>query len=295
MTTAAAWINETEQHLGIAGGKLDKLAAAMSDTTTGSLTVTYGNQGIEEGSVITVDLEVMYVWAFNPTTKVATVERGFAGSTAATHLVSSLVFVNPVFTKFAIFTALNQELESAASAGLFKMSTVELTFLSSAAMYDLTSVTNIEGIYRVDARYTELTDDWARIHRWTIARDQDTDDFPSGLALAVFDGGQPGQPVRVQYKSRFTALTSLASTKASTNLPSSAFDIPPLGAAARLVETREVPRNDIVSQGDSRRADEVPPGAVRSAAAGLWARRNTRLAEERTALLRRYPKLQPVV
>lgn len=291
MTTAADWIAEAEQHLSVADKGMNKLAAAITDTTTDSITLSYNLGAIKDGQIIAIDLEVMRVWEVDDTNKTATVQRGYGGSTAATHLVGSLVYVNPTHTKFAILRALNQDILALSSAGLFSMSTVELTYNAVAAGYDLTSVTNLEGIYRIDAKYTGMTRDWQRIRDFRLARSQNTVDFPSGYALSWDHGGQPGQTVRVVYKSRFTTLSALTTDVSTTGLPTSAYDIPPLGAAARLVSPREVDRNDTTSQGNSRRADEVPAGAVRSAGAGLWAIRQNRINEERAELARLWPVL----
>lgn len=289
-TTAADWVTEAEQHLNSGSRESrNKLAVALTDTTGTTVSFTYGLGTIQEGSVIAVDLEVMHVWSVDPTGNTAVVERGQYGSTAATHLIGATVFVNPKWPKFAIFRALNQELQSLASAGLFKMTAVERTYSPVVSGYDLTGVTNLEGIYAVEAKIVGLTGDWVRIPHYDLRRDQNTTDFPSGFSLTLREGGMPGQAVRVLYKSRFTALSALTTDVSTTNLPSSAYDLPPLGAAARLVTPREVGRNDTSTQGDTRRAEEVPAGAVARSGAYLWQLRRDRLAEELTELRRLYP------
>lgn len=290
MTTAADWVAEAEQHLNSGSRESrNKLASALSDTTGTTVSFAFALNNIQEGSTIAVDLEVMHVWSVDPTGNTAVVERGQYGSTAATHLVDAIVFVNPKWPRFAIFRALNQELQALASAGLFKMNTVELTYSSAVAGYDLTAVTNLEGIYAVEAKYTGLTGDWVRIQHYDLGRNQNTTDFPSGFSLTLREGGMPGQAVRVLYKSRFTALSSLTTDVSVTNLPASAYDLPALGAAARLVTPREVGRNDTSTQGDTRRAEEVPAGAVARSAAYLWQLRRDRLSDELTELRRLYP------
>lgn len=290
MTTAADWVSRVEQHLNSGSREpRNKLAAALTDTTGATVSFAYGLGSIQEGAVIAVDLEVMHVWSVDANAGTATVERGQYGSTAATHALGAIVNVNPKWSKFSILNALNDELSSLASAGLFKMNTVEVTYSSAAAGYDLTGVTNLESIYAVEAKYLGLAGDWVPIRRYQLGRDQDTTDFPSGFSLTLLEGGQPGQPVRVLYKSRFTALTDLTTNVTVTNLPASAYDIPPWGAAARLATPFEVGRNDITTQGNTRRAEEVPPGAVARSAAYLWQTRRDRLSEEMTELRRRYP------
>lgn len=62
------------------------LAAAISSTTVTSATVT-ATTNLEVGQTWKIDDEQMYVSAINTSTKVATIERGVNGTTAATHTI----------------------------------------------------------------------------------------------------------------------------------------------------------------------------------------------------------------
>ena len=66
-------------------------------------------------------------------------------------------------------------------------------------------------------------------------------------------------------------------------------DIPPLGAALRLQGVREGQRNFNETQGDSRRAEEIPVGAQLSSTRGLKDFFDSRIQTE----LRRLNKLYP--
>jgi hypothetical protein len=217
------------------------------------------------------------------------VDRGRA------HADDTLVYVNPRWSNFTILRAINEELASYSSPahGLFRMRTVpDITFNAARFAYDLTSVTDVIDIY--DVRYEALgsTREWPRVRNWMLARNQDTTDFPSGFALTLVDSPDPGRTMRIQYKAPFGTLTTLADdVQTQTGLPATANDIPPLGAAARLVAAREVKRAFTESQPEPRSAEAVPPGANRNAAAGLLALRNQRLMEESDRLRAAYPNL----
>lgn len=289
-TSAADWVSETGQYL-YSGSpvKINKLSGAISSSAT-TLTYLYGSNGIGEGSIVAIDTEVLYVWETNPLSKTVTVERGYAGSTPAAHSDGVVMELNPNFTKFAILRALNQEIASLNDEHLFAIDTVELTFNPVVFAYDLTGVTGLDSIYAVEYRSTGLTNDWRRVRHWSLLRDANLADFPSGLALSV-SSGESGQPLRVLYEPTFRGLADLAGSVDATLIPASAWDIPVLGAAARLVAGREVGRNDTSTQGDTRRSTEVPPGAIANSSKYLLGLRNARVAEVCSAVRRRYPVL----
>jgi hypothetical protein len=140
MTTAADWIEETKQHL-LSGDRenLNRLGVAISSTSATTFTYEFSQGGIVEGAVVEVDLEQMYVWSVNTGTKVATVQRGYNGTTAATHLIGALVRVNPRFTNFGILRALNQELVdlSSPAVGMYRVTAEEVSVSPGTVGYNL--------------------------------------------------------------------------------------------------------------------------------------------------------------
>jgi 3-hydroxyisobutyrate dehydrogenase-like beta-hydroxyacid dehydrogenase len=71
-------------------------------------------------------------------------------------------------------------------------------------------------------------------------------------------------------------------------LVSTAEDLPPLGAAMRLLAGLEAQRNLIDTQGDTRRAGEVPAGSITQALRNLAAIRQQRLTAEAQRFQQRY-------
>ena len=88
-----------------------RLDGAMTDTTGTTLTYESGLFSSEEenllgnGALVEVDQELMLVTAANTSTRTLTVSRGYAGTTAATHLDSTNVFINPTFPRKSVFDA----------------------------------------------------------------------------------------------------------------------------------------------------------------------------------------------
>ena len=86
-----------------------------------------------------------------------------------------------------------------------------------------------------------------------------------------------------------TALAATSTALSTVGLHSSAYDLPSVGAALRLMSTRPVRREFIDEQGSSRRAGEVPAGAISAAMRDLRALRETRINAEAARLDQHYP------
>lgn len=292
MALVADLVNATRQHLqSTSRDELNKLNGAIATAGATTLTVEFAAGGIQRGALLDIDLELFHVWSV--AALVATVDRGFLGSTATTHADDSLVRVNPRFSNFHIFSALNEELAALSSPenGLFRVRTVDLTYNASRHGYDLTGVTDLIDILEVRWK-GYLSGDWPLLTSYTVARDMATSEFASGYGLLLYDGAGPGRTLRVRYKAPYIAMAALSENVENiTFLHAQAHDILPLGAAARLLAAREARRAMIDAQPESRQAEEVPPGANRQAAGGLLALRDMRIREEAARLYARYPAI----
>jgi hypothetical protein len=293
-TLASDLVEATRSHLDSGSRpEMNRLTTALN-TSTASVVCDFALGSIVAGAFIAIDLELMYVWSSTGST--ATVQRAMGGTVAATHTSGAIIYVNPRWSAFTILRAINAELASYSSPrwGLFQMKTVDLTFSPATYGYDLTSVTDLIDVYELRWKGYS-TGDWPLIRRWSLTRNMATTEFASGLALLLDEGAGPGKVIRVRYKAPFAELTALSTDVQTTaGFPATANDIPPLGAAARLVAPREVKRAATDSQPESRTAAEVPPGANRSAAGTLLQIRDARLHEEAARLNQRYPTLAKV-
>ena len=291
MTTGAQMVAETRRHIdGPRSSNRNLLQTTLTADAT-SVVLTYGVESITEGATIGIGWEVMHVWAVTPATNTLTVTRGQDGSTAAAHTSGALVRVNPRVTDFAVAWALNQDLMdlSAPTNGLFRVGVADLTSSAVRHSLDLTGATNVLDL--IDAREARPgpEEQWPVIEGARIVPSMDTDEFPSGFALMLPPSYFPGSQLRVRYRADYAPLTAPENdVQAITGLHASAHDIPPLGAAARLIGTQEVIRNDQTRQGDTRRAEEVPPGAVFNSTRGILGLRQQRISAEATRLMVKY-------
>jgi hypothetical protein len=276
------------------GGQTEPRNKLAAPYTAGQsqLTFAYDLNGIQAGARIQVGLNVFYVWASDTTSKTATVVGGQFGTTDVLANTGDLVTVNPRYLDQHILDAMNEDLASLSSAGLFFAKTAQFAYNPARVGYDLAGVTDVAQIIEVRFDTNDAFKGTPRFGKddWRLERGYSTSDNSSTFSLKLFRGGVPGRNVTVIYKAPFVSLSTLGQDVAAVSgLPGSAVDLPPMGAAIRLGVGREVRRNDTASQGDTRRAEEVGPGAVAASWRGLMGLRQTRIAEETQALAARWP------
>jgi hypothetical protein len=97
MSTVATVIDRTVRQL-MSGTveERNKVVSAITATDT-SISFQYDLGGMRPGGVIQIDAELMYIWEISSGSKSVTVERGWNGTTAATHVASSIAIVDPMF------------------------------------------------------------------------------------------------------------------------------------------------------------------------------------------------------
>jgi len=243
---------------------------------------------LREQTVFEVGTEQMYIWSVNSSSKTAEVERGFNGTTAASHSTGDVVLVNPKFPRSQVLNQLNADLSDLSSPlnGLFQIKTVDISYNGSDRMVNLTGVTDITILQ--DVRYRYLSDDYPVIRNVRLLTDMPTSDFASGYALAIDDYLRAGS-LRVIYRAPYSPFTSESDTVASVGGSTYLDDLLVVGAQMRLVAPWEIKRNFTESQGDTRRAEEVPAGAVLNSMVGLQRLRRDRIQAEAARLNRQYP------
>lgn len=289
MTTAATVIDRTLRQLLSGTVEARNKLAANIDASATSVVVSYNLEGLRAGQVCEIDSEVMYIWETDPTTKTLTVQRGFNGTTAASHTSGSVITVSPRFPRAQVLEAINDELADLSSPmhGLFQVKTMNLDYNGSDTMVNLTGVTSIIDLLNVSVRY--MVDDYPVARKVRLVRDMPTDDFASGFALRFDQGVFPGR-LRIVYKAAYTAASTEATDINSTcGVQESVTDIVALGAQIRLMSPREIKRNFTESQGDTRRAEEVGAGAVSNSVSNLLRLRRDRIQAEAARLARAYP------
>jgi hypothetical protein len=251
--------------------------------------MTYDLAGMRTGSVFEIDSELFYVWESTSGTKTVVVERGYLGTTPAAHTSGTVVQLNPRFPKAQMFEALNQDIEDLASPlnGLFRVVSTNVDYNGADRQVDLTGATNVIDLLDVRLRY--LASDYPVLRGVRLQRDLPTSDFPSGFAL-TFDEQVMAGTLRVRHKSGFSRVSTISDSLQSVAfVPTSMEDILEFGVISRMLSSREVKRNFIESQGDTRRSDEVPPGSMASSFTNILRLRRDRIIAEAAKLARQFP------
>lgn len=289
MSTVAQVITRAQRQLlsGVVEER-NKLAANIT-ATAATCVLSYDLGSVHTGSVIEIDSEQMYVWEVAESTKTLTVERAFNATTAVAHTAGAIVIVNPRFPRNQVLEAINDELGDLSSPvnGLFQVKVVDFRYNGSDRQVNLQGVASIIDLLDVRSRYK--SDDYQQVRNVKLLRDMPTKDFGSGLALQFDQDAYQGD-MRVSYKAPFGKATAENDNIQNIcGFPESAEDILVIGAQIRLMAPREVKRNFTESQGDTRRSDEVPSGAVGNSITNLLRMRRDRITAEAQRLARLYP------
>ena len=288
MTTAGQLIDRVAGEL-LAGTveERNKLATGVDASAT-TLTFTYPLSGLREGSMFEIGSEQFYVWTTNSSAKSAVVERGFNGTTATSHSAEAITTINPRFPRSRVLQQLNADLADLSSPlnGLFQVETVDIAYNGSDRMVNITGATDIQNL--IDVRYRYLSDDYPIIRDVRLLSDMPTSDFASGFALA-FDSYVRSGTIRVVYRAPYGSFSAESDTVADVGGSDYLDDVLALGTQMRLMAGREVKRNFTESQGDTRRAEEVPSGAVANSMLQLQRLRRDRVMAEAARLNRQYP------
>lgn len=289
MTTGTQIIDKTLRQVlsGVVEQK-NKLASSLNSTTD-TVVMTYDLEGLRPGQVFEIDSEMFYIWSASTGAKSLTVQRGFNGTTAASHSANALVTVMPRFPRSQVLEAINDELADLSSPmhGLFQVKSFDINYNGSDQMLPLPTVDAAIDLLTVQMRDTSTT--YPTIRKVKLVRDLPTDDFSTGFALR-FDQPTRNGRLRVVYKAPFTPLTlESQNLNSHSGLPDTCEDIVNIGTQIRLMAPREMKRNFIESQGDTRRAEEVPAGAVGNSITNLLRMRRDRITAEAARLARQYP------
>jgi hypothetical protein len=289
MSTVATVIDRTVRQL-MSGTveERNKTTAATTATAT-SISFLYDLGGMRPGGVIQIDAELMYVWEVSSASKTVTVERGWNGTTAAAHVTGSIAIVDPKFPRAQILEAINAEIDDLSSPmnGLFQIKTIELDYNGVWSMINLPTTDKIIDLVSVSLRY--LATDYPKIRRCRLIRDLPNDDFNAGYGIRFDEQVRAGRMI-VVYKAPYTNVTSESQNLQNiAGFPTTAEDILMMGAQIRLVSPREVKRNFTESQGDTRRAEEVPAGSISNSINNIIRMRRDRITAEAARLARQYP------
>lgn len=304
MTYISDLVDAADIHVsGMVGGSYNRLTSPITDVTQ-TIAFEFELGGIVPGSVISIDYEDIFVLEASGSTVTKCV-RGYRGSAAFTHNTGDLVGVDQRFSRFTIYKALLNEIASWGPR-LYTVEGATISLATDTRGYQLSALGPnflhvIDALVEPVTSYSTTSKSWPSV-AYRIGRQLDTADFTGGNAIFfddyLYQG--TGRRVRLIYAKKFdTELIYTGSTvtgvvnpdtdvESAMGMPASMLDIPPLGAAWRLMVSQEAKRQDTRTLGQSRDATEVPAQAALQTTQALKAMRDARIAEEQLSLVAKY-------
>jgi hypothetical protein len=290
------WVDQTREMLG--GGVVEQINRLDAQYDPGDLSIRleFPPEGVAKGVPLCVGLNTMLVWSVSESVNEVVVEPRWAGSSDASAPIGTIVRVRPNHYTHRLFNALNDSLNELSSplSGMYGVGTIDIDYEPTVDAYDLTDAENLQSIIGVQfGDPDDSTSPWMNLSSttdWNLRNTAPTVQVPSGRQLRIFGPlGFSANTLRVTYKMSLQGVDALEDDVSMTGLPATAYDLPVLGAAARLAIPGEHRRNMLNAQPDTRRAQEVPPGAVLGGARALQQKYEMRMAQEAARLQATHP------
>lgn len=289
MTTIQNSVDEVRR---IVYGTLTEQINLVSQSASAGQTVLkleLGVEGIQKGMMLSSGLNVWFVKGVSSQDSEVYVIPGYTGAPIEPVAEGAVIYIRPRMTDWYAFNAINDEIRrlSSPTQGLYKIGRWVERVDPSYQTYDVpVNARNMIQLVRVRFRVPGTPDYWMDLPnvawRW-----QSEAAVPRIILMRNIPSATE---VEFTYHAPFTPATGLADDLVTDcGLSDSMTDIPPLGAAVSLLRTTEARRNQIQTQGDSRRAQEVAQTGNSNIATDLEREYRTRVNDEYARLVSRSP------
>lgn len=303
----------TRDAINLLGGSIDAPAAGTIET----LSFVNNLDGIDQGALISVGDETMYVLTTNPAAGTASVIRGYDDTIPTAASANAQVQVDPPWPRALIQDRLRDEIRKWGPQ-VYGVASVQIPIVLWQRGYDLGAIVNsiddgglgliINRILLVTAPqppYIGAPGFW--FVPGTIDVEQTNPsfpfryvpkanpaEFPSGVALVLTGTSLPTFTgnLNVVFATPFDVDTSWTGTTdlvGDVGLDERDLDIPPLGVTARLLRMVAVRRAMLNVQGQSRDDQDVSMQAILEDASQFEQERDKRLGDAQQRLLSDWP------
>lgn len=275
--------NEWLYPSGINRPMYDKITAGI-DASQLTIPLSGRAKNVPRDTVIEIESEQILIESVSGSTLTAAPSgRGWLETGAATHAINSLVWIDPTFTRKAIFNALVTVLGMLYPAGVYARM-VDSTTTFSYSSFTKTLPTAGKKIIAITTDIGGAVEDWNPL-RPGIDYEEQLEHTPPKYRL--LRGGKEGGPMRVVYKADVSRPTTEADDLSSLARPVPE-DLQPhlgVGIAGYLLQGREVPRVQIEEIRRRLAAEGIQVGAALNVGQSLLnAFRVVWLAQERDRL-----------
>lgn len=280
----------------VTGSLIDEvsvLAAPYNPATDTDLTLKYPKRALAMGSTICVGLNTLQVLSTTVDGSKVTVMPGMDGGPQVAVPLGEVVLIRPYLTTFAAYREISNEIQGMSSrfTGLYAVWEYVVTALNrQSGTYPLTGLSPIGTIpfrlLKFEYRYAGTT-------TWQTSSDAELQQFDN--TLRVFQDPPGAIEYRFSLAVPYGAVTSLSQSFTDIGVTDAQSNIPCLGAASTMVLSWNGRRNQPFSQGDARRAQEVPGGSIVQASQMLRRAQQENVNDEVARLAARYTYRQPAV
>jgi len=257
VTTMADMVSEVRRN--VYGSMTENINLVASTYTSGDtvLNLELPIAGITPGMMISSGLNTWFVKGTSPNENQVFVIPGYDDSPSQNAAVNDFVYIKPRMTAWYAFNKLNDQIKRLSSSmnGLYAMKSWVMPVDSTYQTYVIpTADTDLLNIIRVRYLVPGTPDVWADISN----KDWKWQNGQSEQRVQILINVPSGTDIEFVYQAPFTQATSLNdNVQTVCGLSETMLDIPALGVSAALLMTSEARRNQVQTQGDSRRASEV--------------------------------------
>jgi len=285
--TFSSLIDEVITSLSGFGTENDAVCTLLEPVTASSVVLSVDDTDDVSRGLLEIEEEILYVnSAENGTVTLQSWGRGYKGTTAVAHAAGTPVFVAPTWPRAVVAREVNNTIR-AVYPNLWAIGTND--FSSSPTTWQYVMPAAVERVLSVEWRWTTDLDGWMPITGWELIQSANVTDFATGKALLISEPLPAGCRIHVTYAKAPTFLSLPTDTYASTGLPSSSRDVIVYGAASRLLPWQDTGRIPVTAVSSDVQDSLKPVGNGIVLSKELRNLYVTRLADERRALLERYP------
>jgi len=249
VTTFADLKNEVLQNLygyGLAQPRATRLVGSVDNAVT-QFTVSSAadlEQGLAE-----VDSELVFIESVDRGSNIATVIRGYFGSTAAAHSADAIFTMAPTWPRTRVASAINDQI-LALCPTLFGVAQTQFTFTPAVTTYSMPA--EAENVLRVTADLNGPSREQQIIRRYDFNSVAPTDDWATTNTITLHESASPGRTVTVTYRKQLTALVNDSDAITVSGLRETAKLAVVYGACAQLLSFMDTSRLPV----DTAQADE---------------------------------------
>jgi hypothetical protein len=257
------------------------LAAALTDTTGTTVDLAAIDDAyVEPPCVLEIDQELMLVTAKSGT-PTYTVSRGYAGSTAATHLINAVGAVNPLYPRHLVSKQLQRFFQTVGNAHLPQVTNTTLTTDGSAGVALPANCMKVLRVLYQDAneQLYDLEGSW-REFSWlspSLETDQRRLQVPARYRAS-------GTVLYVTYQRYWSWSSEPPSETSTISFPTGGEDLPALYVSAYLATGLELTRTmlDRIEDWPESRAEnrQINRAFIRDRWVQFW----TRMEEARSTM-----------